>query len=122
MTAEQDTLAALEAWKAATIAKDRAALEDLLHPDIAYSHSDCRTETKEEILGKLDRPGGAQAIEFSNMIVRVAGSAAFAKADVDYTNRGKDGQDSTAYLNVLHVFVKDGGKWRMFARQATRRP
>ena len=122
MTAEQETLAALDAWKAAMIAKDRAAMDAILHPDVAYSHSNCRTETKDDILSKLDGPGGAQAIEFSNIITRVAGDAAFAKADVDYTNRGKDGEDSIAYLNVLHVFVKDGGKWRLFARQATRRP
>jgi len=121
MNPEQEVLAALETWKAATIAKDGAALDAVLHPEIAYSHSDCRTESKADILGKLDRPGGAQAIVLSNLITRVAGPAAFVKADVDYTNR-KDGQDSVAHLNVLHVFVKEDAAWRMFARQATRRP
>ncbi|MCB1021841.1 MAG: nuclear transport factor 2 family protein [Bryobacterales bacterium] len=121
MTAEQQVLAALEAWKTATIAKDGAALDALLHAEIAYSHSNCHTESKDDILSKLDRPGGAQAIEFSNAVTRVAGDTAFVKADVDYTNR-RDGEDSIAYLNVLHVFVNEGGKWCMFARQATRRP
>ena len=122
MTAEQEVLAALDAWKRAMIAKDGAALEAVLHPQIAYSHSNCHTESKQDVVSKVDRPGGAQAIEFSNAITRIAGDAAFVKADVEYTNRGADGQDSVAHLNVLHVFVRDGGKWRMFARQATRRP
>lgn len=121
MTAEQQVLAALDAWKNATISKDAAALDAILHPDIAYSHSNCNTESKPDILSKLDRPGGAQAIEFSNVLTRVAAHTAFVKADVDYTNR-RDGEDSIAHLNVLHVFVNEGGQWRMFARQATRRP
>ncbi len=122
MNADQEVLAALDAWKTATISKDAAALDAILHPGIAYSHSNCNTETKDDILSKVDRAGGAQAIELSNVITRVAGDTAFVKADVDYTNRGSDGLDSIAYLNVLHVFVNEGGKWRMFARQATRRP
>ncbi len=103
------------------IEKDAEALDRVLHPDLAYSHSNAKAETKADILGKIDRPGGAQSIEFSNAITRVFGDAAFVKTDVDYTNRA-DGQDSIAYLNVLHVFVKDGGAWRLVARQATRRP
>jgi ketosteroid isomerase-like protein len=121
MNADQEVLAALEAWKNAMISKDAAALDAVLHPDLAYSHSNCHTESKQDVLAKVDRPGGAQSIEFSNVITRVAGAAAFVKADVEYTNRGTDGIDSLAHLNVLHVFVKDGGAWRMFARQATRR-
>ena len=121
MNADQEVLAALEAWKNAMIAKDAAALDAVLHSDLAYSHSNCHTESKQDVLSKVDRPGGAQSIELSNVITRVAGDAAFVKADVEYTNRGADGIDSLAHLNVLHVFVKDGGAWRMFARQATRR-
>jgi ketosteroid isomerase-like protein len=122
MTPEQEVLATLDAWKNAMIAKDAGALDAILHPDLAYSHSNCRNETKADILSKLGRPGGAQAIEFANAITKVAGDSAFVRADVEYANRDNDGTDSLNHLNVLHVFVRDGGKWRMFARQATRRP
>ncbi len=120
MSSEAEVLAALDGWKRAMIEKDRDALDKILHPGLAYTHSNAHAETKADILGKIDRPGGAQAIEFSNAITRVFGDAAFVKTDVDYTNR-KDGEDSTAHLNVLHVFVNEDGQWRMVARQATRR-
>ena len=117
---ESEVLAALESWKKATLDKDAAALDKLLHPDLAYSHSDCRTETKGDVLEKTPR-SGAQAIEFSEIQVRVYGDAAIVKANVDYTNRKGD-QTSMTPLNVLHVFVKRPEGWQMAARQATRRP
>ena len=119
-TSESEVLAALEGWKKATLAKDAATLEKLLHLDLAYSHSDCRTETKADVLEKTPR-SGAEAIEFSNVQIWIYGEAAIVKADVDYTNRKGD-QTSTVPLNVLHVFVKGPEGWQMAARQATRRP
>ena len=104
------------------IAKDAAQLDAILHPEIVYSHSNCKAETKADILSKLDRRGGAQKIVFSNERTRVVGSAAYVRTDVEYTNRDEAGFDSVNYLNVLHVFVNEDGAWRMLARQATRRP
>lgn len=122
MSVEQEVRTALDSWAEAMIAKDHDALDRLLHPELVYSHSDCRAESKEDVLGKLDRPGGAQKIVFSSERTRVVGDAGYVRADVEYTNRGKDGVDSVNYLNVLHVFVREGGGWRMLARQATRHP
>ena len=121
MNTHEELLAALDAWKNAMISKDAAALDAVLHPDLAYSHSDAKHENKTDVIDKASRPGGAQKIEFSNVVVRDYGNAGFVKADVDYTNR-KDDVDAIAYLNVLHVFVKDNGNWRVVARQAVRRP
>ena len=41
-----EVLASIETWKQAILKKDAKALEPLLHPDLLYSHSDGRTETK----------------------------------------------------------------------------
>ena len=43
---EKDVLGAMDAWKQATMKKDRAALDKLLHPDLTYSHSSGKTQTK----------------------------------------------------------------------------
>ena len=44
--AEKDVLAAMDAWKQATMKKDAAALDKLLHPDLTYSHSSAANQTK----------------------------------------------------------------------------
>jgi len=121
MSQEAEILSALDAWKAAMIAKDADALAAVLHDDLVYSHSNAKAEYKANLLEKTNREGGAQAIEFSNARTKVFGDSAYVRADVDYTNRGDDGLDSVNYLNVLHVFVKAEGRWQMVARQAVRR-
>lgn len=121
MIPESELLTALQDWKRAMIAKDAATLDRVLHRELVYSHSNALEETKSDVLEKTGRDGGAQVIEFFNIVTKVFGDAGFVRADVDYTNR-KDGVDSIAHLNVLHVFVKEDGRWQMVARQAVRRP
>lgn len=122
MSQEAELLAALDEWKRAMIAKDKAGLDAILHDELVYSHSNAKAESKADLLGKTGRSGGAQKIEFSNERTRIFGDSGYVRADVDYTNRSDDGEDSINYLNVLHVFVKADGRWQMVARQAVRRP
>ena len=122
MSQEAELLSALDDWKRAMIAKDRDGLDAILHEELIYSHSNAKAESKADLLEKTSREGGAQKIEFSNARTRIFGDSGYVRADVDYTNRSEDGLDSINYLNVLHVFVKTDGGWRMVARQAVRRP
>jgi len=122
MSQEAELLAALDEWKRAMIAKDKASLDAILHEELVYSHSNAKAESKADLLGKCSREGGAQKIEFSDACTRIFGDSGYVRADVDYTNRSDDGEDSINYLNVLHVFVKADGRWQMVARQAVRRP
>ena len=46
--AEKAVLTALDAWKAAMLAKDKAALEKVFHPDLSYGHSSAMLENKAE--------------------------------------------------------------------------
>lgn len=121
MSQEAELLSALDVWKGGMIDKDAKALESVLHAELIYSHSNAKAEGKADLLEKCDRDGGAQVIEFSNVVTKVFGDSGYVRADVDYTNRAQ-GLDSIAYLNVLHVFVKADGRWQMVARQAVRRP
>ena len=118
--AERDVLAAMDAWKQATMKKDQAALDKLLHPDLTYSHSSGKNETKAEVL-KAVTTGKAkvEAVEFTDTTVRIYGNTALVKGKVDITNN-TDGKSATAHLNILHVWVKGPHGWQMVARQATR--
>ena len=117
---EKEVLAALESYRSAFLAKDAPMLEVVLHPDLVYTHSNALHETKDDVLEGLP---GAQTykIEFLSPVVTIYGDMAMVKTDADFTNK-VDGKDVTAHLNILHVFLKTDGHWRMLARQAVRRP
>ncbi|MGI8991611.1 MAG: nuclear transport factor 2 family protein [Bryobacteraceae bacterium] len=119
---EKEVLAAMDAWKQATLHKDRAALEKLLGDDLTYSHSSAMTQSKAEVLDSvMNGKSTAEAIDFKSTTVRVYGNTAVVKGDVDITNN-TDGKSTTAHLNILHVWVKGSHGWQMVARQATRLP
>src|SRR5258706_4281496 len=103
---EKEVLAAMDAWKQATMKKDQAALDKLLHPDLTYSHSSGKNETKAEVL-KAVTTGKAkvEAVEFADTTVRVYGNTALVRGKVDITNN-TEGKSTTAHLNILHVWIK----------------
>ena len=114
-----DVLAAMESWKQAVLAKDTAALDRLLHPDVTYSHSDGRTQTKADVLAS---PGNTQSIKFGENSVRIYGDTALIKGPAEFVNIGANGTTTTINLNVLYVWLKGPKGWQLVARQSTRLP
>ena len=120
--AEKDVLAAMDAWKQATMKKDAAALDKLLHPDLSYSHSNTKNQTKDEVIKDVTTgKATVEGITFSDTTVRVYGNTALVKGKVDIVNN-TDGKSTPAHLNILHVWIKGPHGWQMVARQATRLP
>jgi ketosteroid isomerase-like protein len=120
--AEKDVLAAMDAWKQATMKKDAAALDKLLHPDLSYSHSSAANQTKDEVIKSVTTgKATVEGITFSDTTVRVYGNTALVKGKVDIVNN-TDGKSTPAHLNILHVWIKGSQGWQMVARQATRLP
>src|SRR5437016_8588770 len=104
--AEKDVMAAMDGWKQATMKKDAAALEKLLHPDLTYSHSSGHNQTKADVVktvttGKASTTG----IDFSEVTVRAYGNTALVRCNVNMTN-STDGKSTTSHLNILHVWLK----------------
>src|SRR3977135_1344931 len=84
---EKDVLAAMDAWKQATMKKDKAALEKLLHADLIYTHSSGKNETKADVITSGPTgPATVEAITFTANTVRVYGNTALVKGKVDITN------------------------------------
>ncbi|MEO8593553.1 MAG: nuclear transport factor 2 family protein [Candidatus Solibacter sp.] len=113
-----EVLAAMESWRTATLKKDGAALEKLLHPDLLYSHSDGRTETKADILKALPNLG---EIKFGESTVRIFGNTALIKGPVSITNNGTT-PPSTLNLSILQVWLKGKGGWQLVGRHSNRLP
>jgi ketosteroid isomerase-like protein len=115
--ASKEVLAASDAWRQAMMKKDAAGLEKYLHPDLTYSHSNGRTQSKAEVIQSAMGKTVIEAIDFSETTVRVYGTTALIKANVDMRN-ANDGKSTTSHLSVLHVWIKGPAGWQMVARQA----
>ena len=112
-----DVLAAMESWKQAMLAKDTAALDRLLHPDLTYSHSNGMTQTKADV---LKSPGNNQSITFGETTVRVYGDTALVKGVIDFVSVSSAGTPASNHLSVLQVWIKGPQGWQLVARQATK--
>ena len=115
--------AAEKAWAAATVAGDEAALDILLADDLAYTHSNGETDSKRVFIGNLK--SGARRyhkLDHESMEVRVYGNAAVLTANAQLATSQKGGAQNPAHLRFVHVWVQQGGKWRLVAHQSLRLP
>jgi uncharacterized protein (TIGR02246 family) len=120
---EKAVLAALDAWKAAMLKRDPAALEKIFHPDVTYAHSSAAVQSKEQAIKGVVDSLGWETIEFSDTTVRFVGNnVALVNGKTDMAQRNKDKPTSISKLIVLTVWVKGKPGWQMIARQAVRRP
>ena len=104
----------------AMLAADKARLEALLADQLSYGHSAGRLETKKEF---LDIVAGKKtiykSITLNEPTVTVVGNNAIAR-HIFVVETESDGKPSQAKVGVMQVWVKDGGGWKLLARQAFR--
>lgn len=104
----------------AMLAADRAKLEMLVDDKLSYGHSGGRVETKKEFVDVVaGKKTIYKSITISEPTVSVVGNNAIARHTyaVEYEADGKPG---SAKIGVMQVWVKDGGVWKLLARQAFR--
>jgi hypothetical protein len=112
-------LKAEEDWKAAVLKGDRTALESLLSADLSYTHSSTKTQTKEQFI--QDATSGTtvyKSIEFENTKLRQYGSVVV----ITHSAVIITVQTGTSHLYLTEVWARDGGRWQMVSRQATKVP
>ncbi len=108
------------AWAQAAIKGDAAALDKILADDLTHTHGGGRTETKAQFLEAI-RSGTQkyEAIDYGEINVRIYGSTAIVTSEPNIRTVNS-GQPSGSHSRFLHVFVKQGGTWRLVAHQSTR--
>ena len=121
--AADDDLRAMEkAWATALVTRDNAALERIYTPDLIYAHSTGKVENKAQYLARIK--GGNQrydsVVHESTQIVRY-GDSAVAHSIARMTGRNDSGPFDD-HLMILHLWVKQGGQWRLAAHQTTKIP
>jgi|YelNatPaOPRAMG01_1025707.scaffolds.fasta_scaffold00307_38 ketosteroid isomerase-like protein len=108
------------AWARAVVQRDFATLEKILAADLIYAHSTGVIENKQQYLGKL-RSGVQRydAIEHGALTVRLYGDAAVVHSQVTMRGVNASGPFNDR-LMMLHVWIKQGGAWRLAAHQTTK--
>lgn len=110
---------AVESFRKAVLTKDRKQFEMLIADQLIYGHSDGRTETKAQY---IEDATGQRAIwtsiELTNQTIRVTGDTAIVRHNyVGESERG-GAKAPTTRVGVMMVWQKQGGQWKLLARQA----
>ena len=111
---------AIDDLSKAMLAADKAKLEALVADQLSYGHSAGRVETKKEFVDVVaGKKTTYKSITISEPKVQVTGNNAVARHTyaVEFESDGKPG---SAKIGVMQVWVKDGGNWKLLARQAFR--
>jgi len=119
---EEELRQAETGWAAAVQKGDLAALQRILGDRLIYTHSTGVVEDKKEYLERLRK--GTQKyelIEHASMNIR-----AYADAGVVASRVRMKGVSNTRLFDdqllMLHVWVKQGGRWQLVAHQTTKLP
>lgn len=119
---EAAVAAAVQSLRSAMIDADKAALEKLTAAKLSYGHSNGRIEDKAAFIGNLvSGQSDFVTMDLSAQTIAITGQTAI----VRHTLGGQindSGKAGTVNLYVLLVFGKEGGQWKLLARQAVKIP
>jgi len=119
--AEKAVKANIEALRQALVKRDRATLDKLTAPDLLYSHSNSRLESKTQFLDANSKTTeGYEAIDFGPTTFFTYGDTVVARGDWMVKTKQAGGQITDMKLNVLQVWAKTKSGWQLVARQSTR--
>lgn len=119
---DQAVAQAVAALTRAMLAADRAGLEALTHEGLSYGHSAGRIENRAQFVGNIvERNNPFGEINITNQTIQVNGEDAIVRHTfTGHTTGG--GRITPVNIGILQVWKKQGGAWKLYARQAFVRP
>lgn len=114
---EAAVAAAVEALRQAMLTADKEKLLAVAHDKLSYSHSSGATETKEQYAAAIaSKKTIFKTVTFGDQTIAVVGDNAIVRntfsADLD-----RSGKADAVKIGVLQVWRKEGGAWKLLARQ-----
>lgn len=101
------------------IAKDRAALEAVLHKDLVYFHSGGNTDTKDSYIASIfSGKSSYVSIVPVEILTRVYGKTGINTGVLNLVNLSADGKETPVKLRFTDVFVFEDGRWQMVSWQS----
>jgi len=112
----------VEIFRKAQLEADRAKLAQVTSDQVSYGHSDGRVETKEQFIdGVMNRKQVVKSLTFPDLKLSVVGDAAIVR-HIFLAESDLDGKTTTTRIGALQVWQKQGGAWKLLARQGFRLP
>jgi ketosteroid isomerase-like protein len=109
-------------WAEAVVKGDVTALHDVYADDLVYVHSGGNAETKDEFIRRVETGGlKYESLTLVDPKARVYGDAAVVNGMFDVRVM-VDGEPVKTRVVYVHVYTRQGGRWRMVAHQTTRAP
>ncbi len=118
---DEDAVAqAVESLRKAMFARDAKQFEALISEQVSYGHSAGRIENKKQYIdAALANKSVMKSLTFTVQTVKVTGNQAVVRNT--YNSESElDGKANTTKIGVLMVWTKEGGAWKLYARQAYR--
>ena len=113
---------AVEALRKATLGQDKTQLEALCAEQLSYGHSDGRVQNKAQFIeGVMTRKAIVKSLTLSDHTIAVVGTDAIAR-HASTSESETDGKLTSTKIGVLQVWQKQGGNWKLLARQSVRPP
>ena len=107
----------VEALREALLKADKTQLERLSAEQLSYGHSDGRVQNKAEFIdGVMTRKATVKSLNFPDLKIAVAGDAAIARRLYESESE-TDGKPNSVRIGTLQVWQKQGGNWKLLARQ-----
>ena len=107
----------VEVLREALLKADKPQLERLTADQLSYGHSDGRVQDKAEFInGVMTRKATVKSLSFPDLKISMAGDAAIARHLYESESE-TDGKTNNVKIGVLSVWQKQGGNWKLLARQ-----
>lgn len=110
----------METLRKVMINPDKAVLGKIIHEDLSYGHSTGTIETKAMMIESLiSNNSDFKTMDLTEQTVKVVGKTAIVRHKL-FAETANKGVASTAKLNVMLIFLKVKGEWKLLARQAAK--
>ncbi len=119
---EKAVAQAVENLRKAMVDADKAMLEKLTDARLSYGHSggnleDQATFVKQIVSGHSD----FVTMDLTEQTITIVGNTAIVRHKLA-ADTNDNGKPNTVHLRILLVWQKEGGEWKLLARQAVKEP
>ena len=119
---EKAVATAIESLRKAMVDADKATLEKLTDAKLSYGHSGGKIEDKSSFVSNIvSGRSDFLTMELSDQTLAITGNTAIVRHTL-IAKTNDNGKEGDVHLHVLLVWVKDGGQWKLLARQAVKPP
>lgn len=119
-TKQEAVAKSIEQLKKAMIDADSSMLDRLTVAELSYGHSSGHVDTKQDFIGKIiSGKSDFVTIELVEQTIAVVNNTAIVRHKLNATTND-NGKAGEVHLNVLLVWQKQHGDWKLLARQAVK--